>query len=714
MQLPFLHQWFSDSTLKALGWTLVHSLWQGLLAAAVAGIIIYCTRRSAARLRYNLLGAVLFLFVITSVITFIILSNNTGVIKESVYTNVSFENTGSDTGNGEMIVNSETGPLHAFITYFNKYADLFVSLWIVFFLLHCTRLLTGFAAVHRLKNYKTSVSPEDWQTRLKQLSRSLSIRQSIRLFESELVKMPVAIGFLKPVILLPLGLLSNLPIDQVETILLHELAHIRRRDYLMNILQRFTEAVFFFNPALLWISSLIRQEREACCDDIVVANTLNKSSYLEALVSFQEYSVADSGYAMGISSKKHYLLNRVKRMLTRENKKLDAMEKIVLIAGVIMLTAFSFIPSQDKVDNKKITKETPLATEELKPSTSPEIPLVAEVRPVPKQYIRKENSAVAVLPATAVVLDTVPAKEMRRTNAEEMSLQSVSSTVNNDGTTKTSVTTVVDQQGKKYMFTKLNDKVTSLSIDGRKIPENEISNYSALIGKIDRAMEKNREERKAYAAKRAEESRIRKEDNKARIAERRVNTERVAEEKVRQREQSGAERKQRVSENERRRKEIERERRTRTKNNVFRRVPNKTYLNGREVIKNDKEQKINLDVQQKIDVASLVQYKQDHKLDLTKEINTDAKYEANNKFDVDLKTIVDLKQTLLKNDVKTKYLKIDIDRKQETPCDTPETPKKPGPPVKPVTKKSKSTQLADPPKPLKRIKPASYPGVTQA
>ena len=111
------------------------------------------------------------------------------------------------------------------------------------------------------------------------------------LLESAIVKVPVVIGLLKPVILLPLGLLSNLPPDQVEAVLLHELAHIRRKDYLVNLLQSFAEVVFFFNPALLWISSLMREERENCCDDVAISHIKNKKQFIHALVAFQEYAM---------------------------------------------------------------------------------------------------------------------------------------------------------------------------------------------------------------------------------------------------------------------------------------------------------------------------------------------------------------------------------------------------------------------------------------
>jgi len=90
----------------------------------------------------------------------------------------------------------------------------------------------------------------------------------------------MVIGLVKPAILVPLGLLSNLPPGQVEAVLLHELAHIRRKDYLVNLLQSFAEAIFFFNPAVLWISSLIREERENCCYDIAIGGIKNKNKFI--------------------------------------------------------------------------------------------------------------------------------------------------------------------------------------------------------------------------------------------------------------------------------------------------------------------------------------------------------------------------------------------------------------------------------------------------
>ena len=522
MRLLFLQQWFSEDVLKAIGWTLIHSLWEGLLAAVLAGIIIICTKKSDARLRYNLLGAVLVLFMITTTVTFFQqLKESTVAERSFANLNVSVTETTIVSDNYETTSALAGTTINKFVRYFNTNADLFVLIWAIFFLFHCIKLVTGLAGVQRMCNYKAYASPDTWQTKLDQLRKLLGIKLSVDLLQSELVKVPVAIGFFKPVILVPFGLLSHLPPAQVETILLHELAHVRRKDYLVNILQRFTEVVFFFNPALLWISSLMRQEREACCDDIVVANTTNKGNYIEALVSFHEFSFPASGYAMAISSKRHYLLNRVKRMITRENKKLGIMEKLSLIIGLIAFTAFTFIPKKEMADKNNIAVTVPVKEQTASKPTIP-VALSASVHTSKPAVKKKYDKPGLKVPMVAHGIDTVPAVEKRndKTNYDDLKFPSVSSSINDDGKTKTENTTVTDQDGKKYTYTKLNNKITSLSIDGRVIPENEIDNYSSLFDKIETAMQENKAKRLKDIERRKDEMAQRTKDLKAKMVER--------------------------------------------------------------------------------------------------------------------------------------------------------------------------------------------------
>jgi bla regulator protein blaR1 len=107
---------------------------------------------------------------------------------------------------------------------------------------------------------------------------------------------------------MPLSVLTNFSPAQVEAILRHELAHIRRNDYIVNMLQSIAEIIFFFNPSVWWISSLIRDEREHCCDDLAVNGNMNKRVFVEALLSFQEYQLAHS-YAQGFAGPRYKMLH---------------------------------------------------------------------------------------------------------------------------------------------------------------------------------------------------------------------------------------------------------------------------------------------------------------------------------------------------------------------------------------------------------------------
>jgi len=147
----------------------------------------------------------------------------------------------------------------------------------------------------------------------------------------------MVIGNLKPVILVPIGLLTALSAEEVEAILIHELAHIKRRDYLVNVLQSLMEIVFFFNPAVLWVSKLIKTERENCCDDLALAQNNNKVNYIRALVSCEEYQSSVPAYAMAFPGGRSTLLDRVKRLASNRNHSLNMFEKTMLAVCLVVL-----------------------------------------------------------------------------------------------------------------------------------------------------------------------------------------------------------------------------------------------------------------------------------------------------------------------------------------------------------------------------------------
>jgi beta-lactamase regulating signal transducer with metallopeptidase domain len=153
------------------------------------------------------------------------------------------------------------------------------------------------------------------------------------------------------VILVPLGLLTQLPAEQVEAILLHELAHIRRHDYLVNLLQNLIETLFFFNPALLWLSSLIRDEREHCCDDIAIDHLKNRRQYVESLIGFKERSMVDSPLsAVGFAGRKNSFLNRIRRIVENRNYTLSRWEKGSLACSCIVVLSIALVALSPKED----------------------------------------------------------------------------------------------------------------------------------------------------------------------------------------------------------------------------------------------------------------------------------------------------------------------------------------------------------------------------
>ncbi|MBE7170070.1 MAG: M48 family metalloprotease [Williamsia sp.] len=351
--MPFilLYQWIPEPVPKALCWTFIHSFWQGLLAAIAAAVIISSTRKAKASLRYNLLVILFASFLLIAGVSFFLaLSHFSGRTKNlTFYTTVNQRSAAT-------IPLPESSSFQAFkkntltaqlIAFCNRYAGLAVLLWFIFFTFKCLQLAYGLHRIRQLRKLWVFPPGKDWIIMTEQLSRKLGIRKMPVLLESRLVHAPIVVGFLRSAILVPAGLFTNLPPEQVKAVLMHELAHIRRNDYLVNLLQSLAETVFFFNPAFLWISALIRREREACCDDMVLAHLPHKHTYLEALVSFQERSLTQAGAAMAFISRKNDLFRRINRMLTHENHRLNGAEKFLLVLGILATASVSFISKME-------------------------------------------------------------------------------------------------------------------------------------------------------------------------------------------------------------------------------------------------------------------------------------------------------------------------------------------------------------------------------
>ena len=327
-----------ETIIRALCWTLLHSLWQGLILAVLAGAVMLLTKRAPSATRYIILGILAMSFLAGSGYTFF------REFRSPVTSAPSFTTHAAPVGGTPSApaawAQDQPAPasgVDQLVQYFNAHASIVVVLWFIVFLARFVKLLSGVVYVQRVRHYKTNPVPAEWQDRLTSLVQRLKITRPIRLLESALIKVPVAVGWLKPLILVPVGMLAQLSPDQVESILLHEFAHISRRDYLFNLVQNIVDTLFFFNPALLWVSSLIRTERENCCDDVAIRETRSRRKLIEALVSFHEYQQSTQNYVLAFAGQPNGIVKRVERIVHKRNHSLNAGERLLLMVGVLLL-----------------------------------------------------------------------------------------------------------------------------------------------------------------------------------------------------------------------------------------------------------------------------------------------------------------------------------------------------------------------------------------
>jgi beta-lactamase regulating signal transducer with metallopeptidase domain len=180
----------------------------------------------------------------------------------------------------------------------------------------------------------------EWRLFVQQLSYKLGIDRNVKIYLSKLVITPLTIGFYKPIILIPLASINHLTAEQMEAVILHELAHIKRFDYLLNLFLTVIEAAMFFNPFMQLISIQIKRERENCCDDWVLQFEYNAASYARALLQIASSNTASPVFALKATDNKGALLSRIKRMVERKEKTFFNY-KHQLLALIVMTTVLS-------------------------------------------------------------------------------------------------------------------------------------------------------------------------------------------------------------------------------------------------------------------------------------------------------------------------------------------------------------------------------------
>ncbi|MFK7906369.1 MAG: M56 family metallopeptidase [Chitinophagales bacterium] len=353
--MNYLQNMFDESLVNAIGWTILHSIWQGAVVVVIVALLLSIFKNPSSKLKYNVYTSALFAVLACSLATFFYLHQNNETTVDwvipieiqnennDIVELVFLENIASETREAETSVSAFFGDLSLMA---NDYMSLIVVLWLIGCLLFSIRFAGGFAYIQRLRKRDVFPVEAHWQKKMDIICTKIGLKKSIRLLESAAVQSPMVIGHFKPLILFPIGALTGLNPSQVEAILAHELAHIYRNDYLVNILQSFVEIVLFYHPAAWWLSNKMQATREHCCDDLAIDMCGDRMVYAKALTQIESLRLQQIPHlaaAFAGNGKEDNLMARIQRLFSPNEKQFNFVDGwVASMMLVIALLAFSW------------------------------------------------------------------------------------------------------------------------------------------------------------------------------------------------------------------------------------------------------------------------------------------------------------------------------------------------------------------------------------
>jgi len=337
---PLLH-----NLIKAVGWSIIHSLWQGAIIYSLLMVSQTGIKTFSSKSRYIFAYGAACLMFACFVGTFI----------------VSFK-----MPDAEAVISANSFAAHSTVNEIptlaqklTQYAEMLfpylVCMYGIGIILQSVVVLNGYKKISELKKSLHQEVPQQWNILFESLKSKLAIKKSVTFWLSENVQVPLIIGYIKPIILFPVALANQMDINQVEAILIHELSHIRRNDYLFNLIRTFIDTVLFFNPFIWLTGKFIDIEREHACDDMVVRITQTPMTYAHALLKLELLTNQNSpALALAATGKKQYLYQRIKRITDMKTNYMNSKQKLfaitLTIATVISLAWVS--PTKNDVVKK--------------------------------------------------------------------------------------------------------------------------------------------------------------------------------------------------------------------------------------------------------------------------------------------------------------------------------------------------------------------------
>ncbi|RYY06103.1 MAG: M56 family metallopeptidase, partial [Sphingobacteriaceae bacterium] len=336
----------------ALSKTLPESCLQSLVIYLLLQLLFFVDKRSTPLLRFNLFYAANWFLFIGFIFTFCYHYQQIQVKQFDVnlLQNISKNNI--------QALASKPNLWLQFNFWTNHYAYVITAFYLLGLLFCILKLTIGLINISWFRNNK-NLKLDDYLTQLSiQLCSNFGLIKTVSVFVSDQISVPLTLGFIKPIIVFPIALINQLSAEQTEAILLHELAHIKRNDYLLNLLLCIIQSFLFFNPAIWLMKRETNKYREQCCDDLVLDNTQHKIAYAHALLLIEESRNTQLTLTLASNGKKYTLLNRIKRitdMKTNENLPQNKLVVLLLALIVVGLTVAWNIPVKKTIKNLSFT-----------------------------------------------------------------------------------------------------------------------------------------------------------------------------------------------------------------------------------------------------------------------------------------------------------------------------------------------------------------------
>jgi len=377
---------FDASLVQSIGWTLVDSIWQGTVVGGVTALALRAGRGRNARTRYLIACAGLALMLLAPLASFSM-------------------NEDADIAAVASVANAAPGI--APDVAIGRLLPMAVAAWMIGVVLLSVRLVAACIGVERMKRATRHVDAAV-SRRLHVLAQRLGVTSVVRVFESSIVRVPTVVGCLRPVILLPAAVVTGLPAAHLDAVLAHELAHVRRHDYLVNMLQAVVEILLFYHPAVWWCSRQIRAEREHCCDDLVVEACGDRVGYATALARLEE--LKGVGPMLSLNASGGRLLDRVRRLLGYPPVGDGRSATWLISAALAVVVAAIVTPAMTSADaggGPAVRQDDIVLQAPSPPSPSPRAP-VPTPRPAPSPMPRPPLPAAPPAPPQTQVSPTAP------------------------------------------------------------------------------------------------------------------------------------------------------------------------------------------------------------------------------------------------------------------------------------------------------------------